>query len=170
MFASLRFGTRDVLPNDCRPLECVSQLKRLCTGIIVFDILIANEDRHRENIKVDDPIAPRKLWVIDHERALLGDRKSLSLDRLGRLQYKLGISGHCLARCLDTAEFFEEWAQYVSFIPWPSIHGLCKEASHLGASKALSDRLWEFLEYRHRKILEIVNQNHDFFPFIDNWP
>jgi hypothetical protein len=171
MFASLRFGERDTPPNDCRPLQCIAADRRLCTGIIVFDIFIANGDRHRENIKVDDPIHPQEFSLIDHERALLGPKKGdQAIQRLLRLWDELGIDNHCLAPHLDTAEHIEHWTQMVRFIPWPTLRALCDEATELGATKPLADKLYEFLEHRHRNLPEIIKQHTSFFPHISDWP
>src|SRR4051812_34247422 len=54
MFASLRFGIGDLPPDDFRPAVFARQHPRLTTGILLFDALIANEDRHAGNISVDN--------------------------------------------------------------------------------------------------------------------
>ena len=53
MFASLRFTRTDAMPDDFEPDICCLKLPFLCTGILLFDALIANADRHRGNIQCD---------------------------------------------------------------------------------------------------------------------
>ncbi|MBN2476463.1 MAG: hypothetical protein JXB62_17750 [Pirellulales bacterium] len=69
MFASISFEG-ETTPRDVEPSVLWAKHPRLCTGILLFDILIANCDRHAGNIKVDNRIAPKKVHVFDHEHAL----------------------------------------------------------------------------------------------------
>lgn len=111
-FASLRFGERDSTPDDTDPGVLVAKHPKLCSGIILFDVLVANGDRHVGNLKVDDPNNPRSVWVFDHERALLGSWKGEGVKRMSRLRDRLGMSGgsategsrHCLLDVINTAE------------------------------------------------------------------
>jgi hypothetical protein len=52
----------------------------------VFDALIFNDDRHAENILVDDQW---KLWMIDHTRAFQSAREIRDLDKLNRIERQL---------------------------------------------------------------------------------
>lgn len=68
-FASLRFGGGEETPNDVNLDLLAKHLPYQSTGIVLFDILIANDDRHRGNIKVDRPDSPRQVVIYDHDRA-----------------------------------------------------------------------------------------------------
>ena len=50
----------------------LQRLPDVCTGIVLFDVLIANCDRHDDNLVVDNDIAPREIYVYDHDIALFG--------------------------------------------------------------------------------------------------
>jgi hypothetical protein len=50
MFVSYKFGSRIVKPKDIRPSICFEKQARLCTGILLFDILVANSDRWESNL------------------------------------------------------------------------------------------------------------------------
>src|SRR5437870_4409384 len=53
LFASLDFNfTRQTYP-PVLPDQCIASLEDLCAGVLAFDILIANEDRHDANLVVD---------------------------------------------------------------------------------------------------------------------
>jgi hypothetical protein len=85
-FASLRYGKLgESLPDDTVPAVVFRKHARICTGILLFDILVANSDRHAGNLKVDSPTDPRRVWMIDHDRALCGAMKGDAQNRLRQL-------------------------------------------------------------------------------------
>src|SRR3990170_1752400 len=59
-------------PDDVVPHRCCAALPQICSGILLFDLLVANSDRHVGNLKVDDPDNPLEIDVFDHDRALFG--------------------------------------------------------------------------------------------------
>ncbi len=66
----INFDGRDFSPVE--PEYCVKHLEDLCAGVLVFDVFIANSDRHDENIVVNDDLTPTELYLYDHDVALLG--------------------------------------------------------------------------------------------------
>ncbi|MGH7136016.1 MAG: hypothetical protein ACREHD_09765, partial [Pirellulales bacterium] len=69
LFSSLDFNfNREKLPPVV-PDICVQRLLRDCTGVLLFDIWIANEDRHDANLLVDKVGAPGEMMVFDHDQA-----------------------------------------------------------------------------------------------------
>jgi hypothetical protein len=117
LFASLAFGGPDSEPDDVDPVACVRDLPNLCAGILFFDVLIANADRHIGNIRVDFPQAPRQIAIIDHDRALFGCWENEGAKRLSELRDRLGITGgsvtgqnrHCFLDLIKTDVHFPEW-------------------------------------------------------------
>ena len=93
-FSSLDFNfDRDQLP-PVEPDLCWEHLPRLCSGVMLFDILIANEDRHDENLVIDNVIKPSFMRVFDHDQALFGGGGNLAgTNRLTQLHDRLGVSG-----------------------------------------------------------------------------
>ena len=60
-FASLDFNlTGNALP-PVDPTRCTGELPELSTGLLLFDILVANRDRHRQNFSVDFLASPPTL-------------------------------------------------------------------------------------------------------------
>ncbi len=91
-FASLDFGTKEVLPSDMDPKRLCECLPQLATGVVIFDIFIANPDRHEGNLKTDDPDQPTVIQLFDHDHALFGHEKGQGPDRLNKVsQDSLGL-------------------------------------------------------------------------------
>ena len=79
MIASLDFNlTGNSLP-PVDVVKCENELSELSAGLLIFDIWIANCDRHRKNFSVDFLTKPPQMNVFDHSHALLGAIKSWSL-------------------------------------------------------------------------------------------
>ena len=177
MFASLRFGVGDTPPDDVRPDVCVQKHAHLCTGVLLFDILIANSDRHRGNIKVDSPYDPKEIFIFDHDRALFGPIKGGGRSRLTKLRDRLGVSAgsvsggnpHCFIDHLNTAEYFGEWADRIRHIPDWFIDDICNGVIRAGLRKSLADAGADFIKHRKRRIGEIVMSHKREFPLIANW-
>lgn len=169
MFASLRFNRSngDAFPDDVNWETLVGCRRRLCTGILLFDVLVANEDRHRGNIQVDRPHDPRVVRIFDHDRALFGCFANSGEARLRNLRDRLGISGgsltggnrHCLLDRMDSNEHFREWFDRIESIPDWFIDDVCGEVISLGARRSEADAAADFLKYRKRNLPGIVH-NH----------
>jgi hypothetical protein len=176
MFASLRFGKRDSTPPDMLPLPCVTNEPELCTGILLFDILIANGDRHRGNIKVDDKNNPREIMIFDHDRALFGCEAGEGTNRLNRKVESLGLSDgtesadspNCLLTVLNTSKFFRRWIEKISLIPRWFIEDLCDEVNDWLTTDEL-DAVKYFLVYRCIELETIINKNKRRFTAIHDW-
>lgn len=48
------------------PPDVVAQEEFLAVGAVIFDFLIANEDRHASNLSLDPAFAPPRLSLFDH--------------------------------------------------------------------------------------------------------
>jgi hypothetical protein len=179
MFASLRFGRRASAPKDMNPGPCVRNHPRLCTGILLFDILIANGDRHRTNLIVDNKHDPKEIIIIDSERSLFGaglDSDKLGIARLRRRWDNLGVSDgtgtgdsrNCFLGVLNTVEFFEEWIQKIGMIPDWFFQDICDEVSEwINAEE--KEVLLSFLKDRRIKLRDIISKNKQAFTAIKEW-
>jgi len=177
MFASLDFSPGDTPPPDLQPDICAQRLPRLSTGVLLFDILIANSDRHSGNLRVDRASAPTELRIFDHDRALFGSFARNGEQRLNQLRQRLGVSGgtmtggnrHCLLDHITTESHLDHWIGRIGEIPESFIRDVCNEVVGLGITQPLADRAVEFLNYRRLHLAEIIHDNRDEFRSIRDW-
>lgn len=73
-----------------RPSQFVEEDPRIAAGVAVFDVLIANGDRHRGNLSRDPAFVPPRTSVFDHGHALLGTDPPDGLERLRLADGRLG--------------------------------------------------------------------------------
>ncbi|MCX7425015.1 MAG: hypothetical protein NTW96_05225 [Planctomycetia bacterium] len=176
MFASISFEG-DTTPRDVVPSILWEKHPRLCTGILVFDILIANCDRHAGNIKVDDPAAPKRVHVFDHDRALFHMFRGEGIKRLKAMEGRLGISGgsvsqgsrHCLIDEVNTADHFAYWLQRMETMPAWFIEDVCFQVRGLGAKKREAETVADFLNRRREQLGSLIQNNRAEFPSINDW-
>jgi hypothetical protein len=177
-FASLRFGnSAEAGPHDTQPDILYQKHSRICSGIILFDILIANPDRGFWNIDVDSPYEPKRLWIIDHERALCGIRPGYAEGRLTELWDRLGTSGgnitsqtrNCLLNHITSLEHFGEWRQRIQAIPEWFLRDTCGRVVNLGINKRTAKLIIRFLKHRQENLSSIVLDHKADFPQIKEW-
>jgi hypothetical protein len=176
-FASLDFNlTGNALP-PLNATKCVQALPDLSTGVLLFDIFIANSDRHGRNLSVDFSTRPPSMNIFDHGHALFGSLESQGAARLQKLRDRLGISAgsrtqgnrHCLIDQVNTDAHFGGWLDRIRLIPDYVIEDLCKELPGLGCTKAESDAACDFLKYRRGKMSQIVEDHKTEFTAIRSW-
>lgn len=184
-YASLNF---DVEGEELPPVDadyCTSELPDLSTGVLVFDILLANSDRHRGNLTIDSSTQPPALSVFDHSHALFGGRVGqevqLGKPRLESLQERLAISNstitrgvargnrHCLLDGISTSAHFDKWIERVEAIPDFFIKEVCLEAVGLGIGDSEAQAANDFLVYRKGKLRDIIRENESEFRSIEQW-
>jgi hypothetical protein len=135
-FASFDFNlTGNSLP-PVDPVKCEAELPERCTGVVLFDVLIGNSDRHPANLSVDLLDTPKQMNVFDHSHALCGSVKDNGRQHLVDLRDKLAIGGHCLLKVLSTDHYFEKWISRIKLIP----NFLIEEASDEASAYGHSDR------------------------------
>jgi hypothetical protein len=113
-FVSLDFNlTGNALP-PVDPVVCFDRLPDLSTGLLLFDTLLANCDRHAGNLSIDALSQPCQMNVFDHSHALFGFMAGQGAQRLIDLRDRLGMSGgvhtrgnrHCLLDVVSTDVHF----------------------------------------------------------------
>jgi hypothetical protein len=180
MFASISFDGRKKL-RWCNPAMLWQFQPALCSGILAFDMLIANCDRHARNIKVDNPARPKVVRVFDHDRAMFYIAPGEGAQRLDGLLSRLGISGgpvsgghrHCLIDEITRCDFLFDWIQKISAIPKFFIEETCQAIRRIGGvTKREVEKATDFLLYRRDNLSEIVGRNKEQFRSIDSsaWP
>ncbi|MCE9547879.1 MAG: hypothetical protein K8T25_20600 [Planctomycetia bacterium] len=177
MFVSVSFEG-DSTPKHAIPDRLASQHPNLATGIIVFDVLIANNDRHSRNLKVDHPQRPKRVYVFDHDRSLFFIEPQRGVERLRTLENALGISAgalsggnrHCLIDSIKTSAHFPGWLARVQDIPDWFIESICDEAADTGLTIDETAEAKTFLKYRRDHIGELISQHKTDFTAIRTWP
>jgi hypothetical protein len=175
-FASVDYRlTGEALP-PIDPEECVKEFAELSTAIILFDIWIANTDRHAGNLNMNTAGKPPLLNVFDHSHALFSfDGPS----RLGKLwnnfaiteNSESGANRHCLIDVLDTPEFFKKWQRKLDMVPNFMIEDTCEMAMEAGILKAEErDATVGFLLHRRQKLATMIHDNRAEFKLIHEWP
>jgi hypothetical protein len=171
MFACLEFTSGDSEPDDVEPEACVCAQPNVCTGILLFDILIANSDRHRGNIRVDFPASPQRIEIIDHDRALFGHWENEGISRLKNLQNRLGITGgsatgenrHFFLDEIKNFDHFSEWYERIGSLPVWFLRDVCDEVIQLPISRPEIEAATEFLVHRKQSLSKIVwDHQHEF--------
>lgn len=179
LFASLRFTRKDSEPDDFRPDVCFAQHPELCAGILLFDVFVANEDRHVYNVQTDSADRPKMIRILDHDRAIFGSFAKQGAQRLERLWDRLGTSGgsmtaggrNCLINHIKDRKLFDPWYVKIQSIPDWFINETCASVRGLGATRTEVQKAAAFLNHRKRELCNIVYSNREEFRGIkaDDW-
>jgi hypothetical protein len=156
---------------------CAKQLPDLSTGVLLFDVLIGNADRHGRNLSVDWNVKPPVMSIFDHGHALFGKDAGQAVHRLEMLRNRLGISGgsrtrgnrHCMLDQIDSDTYFGLWFERIHQIPGYVIDDLCDQIPTLGCKPDEAKAAAEFLKYRRTNIESIVLANKAEFTKIKSW-
>lgn len=168
MYSCLDFDwTRETLVN-AEPDECATSLPDESTGILLFDVLIANPDRFPWNLKADSPLDPTYLRVYDHADAIFGVEgesrlNSIQLTSLGFNWPNRNKNDHCLLPHLRDGRFRETWYGKIGMVPDFQIQNVCNAAMASGLSKGQAMAVRDFLIYRKHHITDIVDANRSAF-------
>jgi hypothetical protein len=177
-FASLDFN---LTGNSLPPVDvddCVAQLPDLSTGLLLFDILVANCDRHAGNFAVDFLASGGpQMSVFDHGHALFGFVPGQGLQRLTDLRDRLGASGgtvttgnrHCLMDVLNTSAYFQKWLDRIRAAPNFFLEERCQAAVGLGVGDPEGFAAVDFLKYRRDNLVTILNNHRPEFRGIAQW-
>jgi len=168
-FASLDFNIQgDTLP----PVDggkCVAELPYLSAGLLLFDILVANGDRHNTNLSVDFMAQPAKMSVFDHSHALLGYRRGDGKQRLVAQRDELAIDRHCLLQHIATDVHFAEWRKRIQAIPDFFIEDAVHHVQGLGMTSDEGVAVLEFLEHRRDHIADLISAHKNAFTSLKQW-
>jgi hypothetical protein len=172
-FASLNFNLLSVSLPPADPATCVREHPSESAGLILFDILVANDDRHRGNLNLDTCSSPSRMSVFDHSHALFGSVNGKGEERL-RINTDAfvigGIRRHCLLDHISTDVFFREWADRIRDLPNYLIEQSCGATVPLGMITAdESEAATQFLKHRKKQIENILKNNTKEFTAIPSW-
>jgi hypothetical protein len=176
-FATLNFNLTNTSLPPVDAARCVAELPDLATGLLLFDSLIANCDRHRGIFSVDFLATPPRMNVFDHSHALFGFQTGNATQRLTDLRDRLAMSGgthtrgnrHCLLDAISSDQFFGKWLDRISALPDFLIDELCHAAVGLGIVENEASAASDFLKYRRTNLRRIIDQHRSEFRGIRQW-
>lgn len=134
---------------------------RLAWGIILFDMLVMNDDRHSMNISHDT--AAQKVQIFDHSHAFLRPQGDISAT-LAANDGNICIGGHCLAQEINTFDGFDIWNERIKQIPDYFIEGLVEACSLVGLPDAHKNVCTDFMKKRRSELEDILDNNLASFP------
>jgi hypothetical protein len=151
----------------------------LAAGAVIFDIWIANSDRHTRNISHDPAFSPSRPAFFDHGHALLGAGDPIGLDRLRAAEGELGCAGrpplmgnrHALLDLVSSAAALLGWVSRVGELPDFVIVDACANARDLGLlpDDRTRDSLRDWLQQRKTALGQLLSDHKDEFSAITQW-
>lgn len=177
MYASLNFNIAGVALPPANPAQCVNLLPNVSTGLLMFDILVANSDRHRGNLALDALAHPPEMNVFDHSHALFGHVAGQAEVRLVALLDRLAVTGgphtggnrHCLLDAISAPQLLGPWVERIMRLPDFLIDELCADASAFGITAAESQAAAAFLKHRRDNFPSLIHNHQAEFHGIAAW-
>ncbi len=181
LFASLDFNlTGNSLP-PVNVVNCVNVFPSLSAGLLLFDIWVANCDRHAGNFSVDFYGTPPQMNIFDHSHALFGYAAGQGEIRLTTLRDRLGISWttnnpvdsgqhrHCLLDAVSDDDHFDFWLNRIRATPDFYIEEICQDAEPYGLTAQEVSTAIDFLKARRDNMKQIISNNQAEFSAIQTW-
>lgn len=110
-FVSLNFNLSGEDLPPAHPRRVAQSFPDLATGIVLFDVWVANLDRHRGNLAFDSEA--ERLQIFDHGSALfVGGADHMDNVRRGALH--IGALDHCLVPCLQDDTYIAKWVERIT--------------------------------------------------------
>jgi hypothetical protein len=166
-FCSLNFNLAgQSLPPSPIPLV-VTNCGVLCWGVLLFDVLVMNPDRHNRNLSYDRTY--NRIQIFDHSRAFLPLKatiESAMIDNTG----KLGFSGHCLKNEISNMDGFDFWVARIKSLPDYFIEETVREICEIGYPSDKRSITIDFIKSRRNSIDSIIKNNIAEFPKLPQPP
>jgi hypothetical protein len=160
-FCSLNFNLAgQTLPPTPIP-TVIAEFPELCWGILLFDILVMNPDRHNRNLSFDR--STKEIQIFDHSRAFLPLKETVE-NRIKDCAGKIGLAGHCLKSEISSMAGFDHWVKRIKSIPDYVIEATVEEICQIGFPKDKKSAVIDFLKTRRNNIDSIVHNNLGEFP------
>ncbi len=179
-WVSLTFTPKGEVLPPVDPEVVVAAVPELSAQVCIFDLLIANNDRHCGNLAFMEKDHQQRLEVFDHGHALLGTHKGEVRESLSKILDSPVIDGasvrggnrHCLLDWLSyPGHIFGALDRLDKLISNAVIEQICEDAFDLslGVSSEETESLTSFLKIRRDRLREIVKANQEMFPLIKDW-
>jgi hypothetical protein len=160
-FFSLDFNTSGQALPPASALKIVETTPQLAWGIILFDILVMNEDRHAQNIAHDRVTG--SVRIFDHSHAFSGAKGDVKINVQARAK-AISIGKHCLAAEISSPDGFDMWCSRIKAIPDFLLDGAVEEACQYGLPKEDRSLFIQTLKWRRDNIDVLVKNNLPVFP------
>jgi hypothetical protein len=160
-FCSMNFNLAgQALPPT--PVHTVlAEQPELCWGVMLFDVLMMNTDRHNQNLSYNRQT--KKIQIFDHSRAFLPlktDIDTVIRDNAG----KLGLAAHCLQAEISSMDGIGLWCDRVKALPDYAIEESMTAICEVGFPCDKVEIASDFLKSRRDEIHNIVTSNSGQFP------
>lgn len=174
-WASIAFSSDK--PPKVDPAQAIKDIPHEASGVTVFDILVANQDRHSGNLRY--AASRKQLYAFDHSHALLGvdpDAEAhMAAIKDDFVIHKQQPNKHCLLDALESPQDLMWWVDEIkTAVTRRFLERLCKEAHRLdlGVDKSTSEALFAFLSHRRDNLRKLVLDNSKEFSAISesDWP
>lgn len=159
-------------PPDVDPSEVVKEVPELAAAVLVFDLLIANQDRHAGNLWLDG----RRLDVFDHSHCLFGVEAGGIEEHCNYVQDKFVLDGlhehgidwhrHCLLDHIPSKQLIlNAIDQFIPLLGDGFLGEVVQAVRKLGVGidDAAANRLLAFLSYRRENLRSLIKANQGEF-------
>ena len=133
----------------------------LAAGIVLFDVWVANGDRHTQNIHFDQ--TSDRVEIFDHSHVSFSNEAA----SLAMMANQLAIGGHCLASELRSVAGMAFWNERINQVPEFYIRAAVEAAIDIGLPADRVGSSLDFLLQRRPRLLDLMKDNRGAFPRID---
>lgn len=168
-YASLDFNLTGVALPPVIAGDFIAAFRPELPLIVVFDIFIANSDRHDRNLSA--VYAPPSFNLFDHSHALLGGgAASTGITCLQNAQTSIVVNAaHVVISGINDENLLVAAVERVESIPNYYIESIVGEASGYGVTAPEARTLREFLINRKDQVRHLIGANKNLFPGITRW-
>jgi hypothetical protein len=159
---SLNFSLTGEKPPPAAPTAIAADHPEEACGVILFDLWIANNDRHEKNLAYEK--STKRLNLFDHGLALMCTKDGRS--RLEGVDADVNrglLTEHCLTPELVSGDGFAVWFDRINQMPEWCLREAVLDTKSLGLEKDLADFCVEFLLKRRLELMDIIKANSDLF-------
>ena len=160
-FASLDFNLAGQSLPPANGAAIVASHPQLAWGIILFDMWVLNDDRHRGNISFDT--STKSVQIFDHSHTLFAKPNWQGLSALPAI----GVPGrHCLAAEVTTTDGLDEWQANISAMPERYVRGVIEDVAgaDYGVDAATTGAMASFMIARQTQLSTLARAHHGVFP------
>jgi hypothetical protein len=151
---SLDFSQAGEALPPADPTAIATDFPDLACGVILFDLWIANGDRHEKNLSYDT--SAKAIQLFDHGRALFCGKTGRK--RLEALDDRDIINGHCLTGEIRTLDGFENWNEKIRSLPKFYISETVADAVKLGLPQDDAEFCTDFLLARRSRLMKLLRK------------
>lgn len=167
-FASLRLTYANEEPAPVLPASCVEHFPDISSGLIVFDTLIHNEDRHEHNLALGDEKSGAGIKIFDHDAALLGQRSDNGIAHLRR-KTENSLERHFLISEIVTDRHLPHWFDRVAKLPDFYIDQACQHVVGHGINEKEAGAVSRFLKHRRDHIKSLTLDPKSRYENVTQW-